>query len=129
MLEAVKQRLRSFGYEVKDCDEIILTFSLQKAENMVRNECSVSEIPIGLFNTAVDMAVGEFLLAKKTFAPDDMAGLDLDIAVERIQQGDSDTVFALGKGSQTNEQRLDALIQHLLNSGNGQFACYRRIKW
>ena len=129
LMELVKQRLMSFGYELKEGDEMLLSFSVQKAESLVKNECNVSEIPEGLFNIAVDMAVGEFLLAKKTFAPDDIAGLNLDMAVERIQQGDSDTVFAVGKGSQTAEQRLDALIQHMLTGGREQFSCYRRIRW
>ena len=129
MPETVKLRLASFGYELLDSDETLLSFSVQKAENTVKNQCSLSEIPEGLFNIAVDMAVGEFLLAKKTFAPDDIAGLDLNAAVERIQQGDSDTVFAVGKGSLTAEQRLDALIKHLLQSGREQFSCYRRIRW
>lgn len=129
MLEAVKQRLGAFGYEVKDSDEMLLSFSVQKAENTVKNECNVLQVPEGLFNIAVDMAVGEFLLAKKTFAPDDIAGLDLDITVKQIQQGDTNTVFAVGEGSQTAEQRLDTLIQHLLTGGREQFSCYRRLRW
>ena len=129
MLEAVKERLKSFGYKVKKRDEALLSSSVQKAESTVKNDCNVPEVPEGLFNIAVDMAVGEFLLAKKTFAPDDIARLDLDAAVERIQQGDSDTVFAVGKGSLTAEQRLDRLIQHLLSYGRKQFSCYRRVRW
>lgn len=129
MLEAVKQRLAAFGYEIKDGDEALLSFSVQKAENTVKNDCNVRSVPEGLFNVAVDMAVGEFLLAKKTFSPADLAGLDLDTAVKQIQQGDTNTVFAVGEGSQTAEQRLDSLIGHLLNDGREQFSCYRRIRW
>lgn len=129
MLKSVKQRLQAFGYKVKKSDETVLSFSVKKSENTVKNECNVPHMPEGLFNIAVDMAVGEFLLAKKTFAPDDIAGLDLDVAVKQIQQGDTNTVFAVGEGSQTAEQRLDGLIDHLLNSGREQFSCYRRIRW
>ena len=78
---------------------------------------------------AVDMAVGEFLTAKKTFSPDSIAGLDLDYAVKQIQTGDTNTVFATGEGSQTAEQRLTAFISYLLTYGKGEFACYRRIRW
>lgn len=129
MLKSVKQRLQSFGYKVKKNDEMLLSFSVQKAENTVKNECNVPQVPEGLFNITADMAVGEFLMAKKTFAPDDIAGLDLDLAAKQIQQGDTNTVFAVGEGSQTAEQRLDSLIDHLLNNGREQFSCYRRIKW
>lgn len=117
----LKQRLKSLGYKVKKSDEALLSFAAQKAENTVKNLCNVTEIPEGLQSAAADMAAGEFLLAKKSFGE-----LDLDIAVERIQQGDSYTVFAVG---QTPEQQLDALIQHLLNSGREQFSCYRRMRW
>ena len=34
-----------------------------------------------------------------------------------------------GEGSQTAEQRMDTLIQHLLNDGREQFSCYRRLRW
>ena len=129
MLEAVKQRLQSFGFKVKKRDEALLSFSVQKAESTVKNECNVPQVPDGLRSIAVDMAVGEFLLAKKAFAPADIAGLDLDIAVKQIQQGDTNTVFAVGEGSQTPEQRLDSLIDRLLNGGREQFSCYRRIRW
>ena len=129
MLKSVKQRLTSLGYKVKDTDEGLLSFALQKAVDMIKNQCNVSEVPEGLFCIAVDMAAGEFLLEKKTFAPEDIAGLDLDFAVERIQQGDSDTVFAVGKGSQTAEQRLDALIRYLTSYGRDQFSCFRRLRW
>lgn len=127
MLEAVKERLSSLGYEIQDGDEAILNFCIQKVENTVRNDCNVTAVPEGLENIAVDMAVGEFLSAKKTFSPDSIAGLDLDFAVKQIQTGDTNTVFA--DGCLTPEQRLDAFINHLLTYGRDEFSCYRKIKW
>ena len=85
-------------------------------------------IPAGLEHVAVDMAAGEVLQAKKTFAPDSLSGLDLDYAVKQIQQGDTNTVFATGEGSLTAEQRLDAFIRSLL-SGEKEILHYRRLKW
>lgn len=129
MLDMVKARLQSFGYEIKDGDETILNFCIQKVESSIKNDCNVSSIPDGLVCIAVDMAVGEFLTAKKTFSPDSIAGLDLDYAVKQIQTGDTNTVFATGEGSQTAEQRLDAVVNWMLNHGKGQFAKYRRVCW
>ena len=74
MLERAKERLESFGSVLKDGDEVILTFSIQKVENTIKNDCNVPSIPDGLMHIAVDMAVGEFLSVKKTFSPDDIAG-------------------------------------------------------
>ena len=105
MLEMVKERLKSFGYEWQDGDDITLHFSVQKVENTIKNDCNVLAIPDGLMNIAIDMAAGEFLTTKKTFSPDSIAGLDFDAAVKQIQIGDTNTVFAVGEGSLTAEQR------------------------
>lgn len=129
MFETAKERLTTFGYDFKAADIPILSYAVQKAENMVKNECNLSEIPEGLFNVVVDVAAGEFLLSKKTFAPGDISGLDLDIAVKSLQVGDTNTTFAVGEGSQTAEQRLDFLIDRLLNGGRKQIPRYRRLLW
>lgn len=129
MLEMVKTRLESFGYEIQEGDEFALTFAIQKVENIIKNNCNVSSIPDGLVHIAVDMAVGEFLTAKKTFSPDSIAGLDLDVAVKQIQTGDTNTVFAIGEGSLTAEQRLNNFLNYLLTYGRGEFSCYRKIRW
>lgn len=129
MLDMVKERLQSFGYEIQDGDEIILNFSIQKVENTIKNDCNVSSVPDGLVNIAVDMAVGEFLTAKKTFSPDSIAGLDLDAAVKSIQEGDTNITFALGEGSSTPEQRLNSLIDYLINGRIGEIYRYRRLVW
>ena len=122
MLERVKERLASFGYTLKAGDEAALAFSIQKVENTIKNDCNVSSIPDGLGNIAIDMA-------KKAFAPEDIAGLDLDFAVKQIQAGDTTTVFAVGEGSSTPEQRLNAFLNYLLTYGRDEFSCYRRIRW
>lgn len=129
MQEMVKERLKSFGYELQDEDDFDLAFSIMKVENTINNDCNTLSIPEGLVNIAVDMAVGEFLTVKKTFSPDSIAGLDLDLAVKQIQAGDTSVVFAIGEGSLTPEQRLDAFLNYLLNYGRDEFSCYRRIRW
>lgn len=129
MLERVKTRLQSFGYVLQDGDEVILIFSIEKVTNTIKNDCNVSEIPDGLMNITIDMVVGEFLTVKKTFSPNDIAGLDLDYAVKQLQEGDKNTVFATGEGSLTAEQRLNNLLNYLLTYGRDEFSCYRRIRW
>ncbi len=125
----VKERLQSFGYQLQKGDEFALAFSIHKTEDTIKNDCNVNSIPDGLLNIAVDMAVGEFLSAKKTFSPESLAGLDLTLAVKQIQAGDTSTTFAVGEGSSTPEQRLDAFINHLLTYGKDEFSCYRKIRW
>ncbi len=129
MLNKVKERLKSFGYDLCKEDDPALAFSIQKAENTIKNDCNVSSVPEGLMNIAVDMAVGDFLTVKKTFSPESIAGIDLDLAVKQIQAGDTSTTFALGEGSLTPEQRLNSFLNYLLTHGRDEFSCYRKIRW
>ena len=128
-VDAVKARLQSLGYEVKADDIAALTFCVENVRDTVKNEINWQDVPEGLEHIAIDMACGEFLNAKKTFAPDDLENLDLDQAVKQIQTGDTNTVFAVGDGSQTDEQRLVAFINYLLNYGRSEFNSFRRIRW
>ena len=126
---AVKDRLKSFGYEVKTDDEFALNFCVEKVRSTIKNEINWQDVPEGLEHIAVDMAAGEFLLSKKTFAPNDLVGFDLDYAVKQIQTGDTNTVFATGEGSLTPEQRLTTFINYLLSYGKAEFNSFRRIRW
>lgn len=128
-VDTVKKRLKSFGYEVKEDDEFALTFSVEKVRNTIRNDTNQPDVPEGLEYIAVDMAVGEFLLTKKTFAPKDLTAFDLDFAVKQIQTGDTNTVFAVGDGSLTPEQRLNTFINYLLSYGKSEFSAFRRFRW
>ena len=124
----VKERLQAFGYVVREGDGFSLAFCVEKVRGSIKNKTHLSSVPADLEAVAVDMAAGEFLLAKKTFFPDSLEGLDLSMAVKQIQAGDTNTVFATGEGSLTAEQRLDAFISRLL-SREGEILHYRRLKW
>lgn len=126
--KAVKERLKSFGYEAGEEDNFSLAFCVDRVRSSIKNKAHLERVPAELEHVAVDMAVGEFLQAKKTFAPDSLSGLDLGAAVKQIQEGDTNTVFAVGEGSLTAEQRLDAFIKSLLAREN-ELLHYRRLKW
>ena len=64
-VEAVLNRLVSFGYCLKEDDSWAICFAIQKVENHIKNSCNVTSIPDGLFHIAVDKVCGEYLLAKK----------------------------------------------------------------
>lgn len=128
-VEAVTKRLKTFGYEVKVDDKVALTFCIEKVSSSIKNEINWRDIPEGLEHIAIDMAVGEFLLSKKTFAPDDLTAFDLEYAVKQIQEGDTNTVFATGESSLTPEQRLTTFINYLLSYGKAEFSSFRNLRW
>ena len=126
---SVASRLESLGYEVREADSASLAFCVEKVRSTIKNEINWQDVPEGLVHIAIDMACGEFLKGLMTFAPDALSGFDLDAAVKRIQTGDTTTEFAVGNGSQTDEQRLTAFVNYLLNYGKDEFNSFRRLRW
>lgn len=125
-LERGKERLKQLSYTWKASDEALLSHCYEKAASYVKNECNTEEVPEGLLSVTIDIAVGEFLKAKKTFSPEDLSGLDFSAMVTQIKEGDTDVSFSEGKST---EQRLDEFISYLLSYGTPQFSCYRRLRW
>lgn len=123
----VISRLESFGYTVTDGDSWMIGFAVQKVESSIKNKCNITLIPDGLHYTVVDKVCGEFLFTKKQSGQ--LVGFDMSAAVKQVQAGDTNITFAIGQGSMTPEQRLDSLIAYLTTRGDGDFVCYRKIKW
>ena len=109
-------------------DDPLLDIVLNNVQWRIKNLSNLSEIPEGLESLAVSMAVGEYLNMKK--ANGQLEGFDLDAAaVKSIQEGDTNITFALGEGSSTPEQRLNSLIDYLINGRIGEIYRYRRLVW
>ena len=84
-------------------------------------------VPDGLFYVAVDMAVGEFLKAKRVASPSELASLDVDGAVKTLRVGDVSAEMV--SSGETADQKLSAFINYLLTCGKGEFSCYRKLRW
>lgn len=109
-------------------DDPLLDIVLNNVQWRIKNLSNLSEIPEGLESLAVCMAVGEYLNMKKCSGQ--LEGFDLDAAaVKSIQEGDTNITFALGEGSSTPEQRLNSLIDYLINGRIGEIYRYRRLVW
>ena len=109
-------------------DDPLLDIVIRNVQYRVQNETNQSELPEGLVSVAVSMAVGEYLNMKKCSGQ--LEGFDLDAAaVKSIQEGDTNITFALGEGSSTPEQRLNSLIDYLINGRIGEIYRYRRLVW
>ena len=128
-IDDVDLRLQSLGYVIQDTDDWTVAFSIHKTVNAIKNECNVHAVPEGLTQVAVDMTCGDFLLTKKNSGQ--LLGFVLDLnsaALKQIQEGDTNVVFDVSSTS-SHEQRLDSLIQYLLDYGKPQLVTYRRMKW
>lgn len=109
-------------------DDPLLDMVLTNVQWRIKNLSNLSEIPEGLESLAVSMGVGEYLNMKKCSGQ--LEGFDLDAAaMKSIQEGDTNITFALGEGSSTPEQRLNSLIDYLINGRIGEIYRYRRLVW
>lgn len=126
LFNAAVKLLESFGYSMKDGDPGILKFYADRVCENIRNECNISEIPDGLAHLAVQRTVGEFLGAKLAFNTDHLIGVDAGRVVKSVSVGDTSTSFEVGK---TPEERLSAALELLKKAGEGELACYRKIRW
>ena len=124
--EAVLKRLDSFGYDLREDDAWVICFATQTVENHIKNSCNSTSIPHGLFNVAVDMVCGEFLFTKKQTGKLELGDLDLDGVITQIHEGDVTVQF--GSGS-SDEDKFDSFLNYLLHHGEGDFVCYRKLKW
>lgn len=125
-IEAVLKRLVSFGYHLKEDDGWVICFAMQKVENHIKNSCNTTDIPDGLFHVAVDMVCGEFLFAKKQTGKLELTDIDLNGAIASISEGDTTVSFVAGA---SDEDKFNSFLTYLLHNGEGDFVCYRRLKW
>lgn len=122
---AVLQRLISFGYKLKEHDDWILCFAMQNVENRIKNTCNITSIPDGLFSVAVDMVCGEFLFSKKQTGQLELDGLDLTNAIASVSLGDA----SVSLNGASDEEKFNQLLNHIKTKGEGEFVCYRKLKW
>lgn len=130
MLTDVTERLASFGYTVVQADAWVLGFISDKVEASIKNDCGIWDknteaivIPEKLHGIAVDRVCGEFLNNKKSTGS--LAGFDLTAVAKSITTGDTRVDLTVV----SPEQRLDALIDFLLNRGKGELTSHRCIRW
>ena len=122
----VRERLKQFGYKAEDEDELCIAFCINKVCEQIKNKCNTEDVPSGLKYTAIDMICGEFLFTKKQTGRLELEALDLDGAITQIHEGDITVQFADGA---SDEEKLNTFLNYLLHNGEGDFVCYRKLKW
>lgn len=106
----------------------LLDLVINQVQWRIKNLTNLQEVPEGLAGLAVQMAAGEFLSMMK--GSGQLEGFELEeAAIKQIQEGDTNTVFSVGDGSYTPEQRLNSLIDFLINGRIGEIYRYRKMVW
>lgn len=127
MLAQVKQRINSFGIELDPSDDMTLAFVIDKVTNHVKNQTNLNEVPPGLHEIAVDMAVGDFLFTKKSMGLLAMDSLNFELIEKRIQDGDTTVDYAIDANN-TPEAKFEHLLMSLKHN-EADFLRYRVLLW
>ena len=123
MLEVVKKRLESLGYNVTDADEWLLNFLIEKVDNYIENQCNITGIPENLFFFMVDMVCAEFLSNKKGIGQ--IEGINEETAVKSIKEGDTTVTFAIADDVSSFEGLLESMKVRL----QAELVKFRRLVW
>lgn len=122
-------RLNCFGYKYKEDDNWLLLFLKSSETNHIKNICNIKIIPEKLEEILIDRIVGNFLLNKKQCNQLELDKIQLSAAVKSLQMGDANISFATGEGSSTDEEKLNTLINYLINKGDDELVCFRKLRW
>lgn len=125
-VRAVLNRLVSFGCTISEADTWEIAFVMADVENRIKKSCNTTSIPEGLFNTAVDMVCGQFLMTRKNLGRLEIADLNLNGAITSISEGDVSITF---DNTTTDEQKFNQLVSYLMSKGEGDFVCFRKLSW
>lgn len=132
MIQDVRERLCQLGLHVGAEEEQGLTFAVRQAENFLCADLNRAAVPDALYEVAVDMACAAYLRSRAVdldSGGSGIPGLSLDAAIRRIQEGDTTVEYAIGQGSKTDEEKLDALIAYLWGHGMGLLSRFRRVSF
>lgn len=124
MIEQVKERLASLGYEVVEMDDFALQFAVQKAEQYIKHFCNIIEIPDCLSHVWVDMAAGDFLQTKKSLGQ--LSSMQIEPIVKKIQEGDASVEYA---ATVDREATFNAYVDKMVHGHADELISHRKLRW
>ncbi|MEK4170970.1 hypothetical protein MHI22_05280 [Lysinibacillus sp. FSL L8-0312] len=127
----VVMRLSALGVALSSApsssDDMLLKHAIDKVTSHIKNQTNLLSIPKGLKEIAIDMVVGEFLLTKKAMGLLDVETLNFGVVAKQVQDGDTNTVFAV-EANTTPEAQFNAFMAYLRHN-EVDFVRYRVLSW
>lgn len=124
MIEQVKERLVSFGYEVVDGDDFGIQFAVQKAEQYIKHFCNINTIPDCLNHVLIDIAAGDFLQTKKSLGQ--LSSMQIEPIVKKIQEGDTTVEYA---ATVDREATFNAYLDKMVLGHDSELIAHRKLRW
>lgn len=124
MIENVKERLKSLGYETVESDDFGLQFAVQKAEQYIKHFCNINEVPDCLMYVLIDMVCGEFLLTKKSMGQ--LTSIQIEGVVKRLTEGDTTVEF---NATTDREATFCAYLDKMAHGHDSDLIAHRKLRW
>lgn len=124
MIETIKERLVSLGYECAESDDFALKFTIEKAEQYIKHFCNISEVPACLEHVLVDMVCGDFLIQKKTMGQ--LTSIQIEPIVKRLTEGDTTVEYA---ATTDREATFNAYLDKMVHGHTDDLIAHRKLRW
>lgn len=124
MIETIKSRLHSLGYEADNNDIFALKFLLKETESHIKNFCNIKVLPVELEQMVVNKVSGNFLAQKK--ASGQLTSGQMEAVVKKIQDGDTTVEMARSVDSETI---FSNYINDLTHGHDDCLIKYRKLCW
>ena len=126
LIEAVLQRLVSFGCTPTKDDVFSIAFGIQKVQNHILNVTNQAVVPDGLFEVEVDMVCGEVLNGLYLSGKLELDNLDFGGIVKSVSEGDTSVTF---DSNGQDEDKFRQLVTWLIQGKGCDLLCYRKMRW
>ena len=124
MIEKVKQRLTSLGYECVESDDFALDFVIKKVEQYIKHFCNISSVPDCLEYAMIDMVCGDFLMQKKTMGQ--LTSIQIEGIVKRLTEGDTTIEYNV---TTDREATFNAYLDKMVSGHNADLLAHRKMRW
>lgn len=118
-------KLKFLGVENLEEDTFIVAYSIKKVDSYIKSICNIDYYPKEVETIVVDRVCGEVL---STLKVTNNLGYNFDrsLALKSVKMGDTDITYI---DSMSNDEKLDIMIAKLINTGEEELLCYRKLKW
>lgn len=128
--DGIALKLRILKWEEQEDDSQLLELLVEKVidgiNNFTNQNYTLETIPSIIKNIVIDRTIGEFLFLKKNSGA--LPEIDSKRIEKQLQVGDTSITYVT-EGILTSEQRLDKIINYLINIGEKDLIKFRRLIW
>ena len=124
MIEKIKQRLTSLGYECVESDDFALDFVIKKTEQYIKHFCNITTLPDCLEWVMIDMVCGDFLLTKNSTGQ--LTSVQIASVVKRLTEGDTTVEY---NATTDREATFNAFLDKMVNGHTSDLIAHRKLRW